>query len=248
QCQAQKNELMAKLKRKEKISAEDETWLDNAANDIDERRILDKLEAASDLDRALTRLDSNEARIVGNLQALGDDGQPKESDAGPSNKKKSAYATLRLESCCSLLLGPAPKTTENATLVQRIEVLDWYHANGKNQTKSAKHFQPLYPNLRIEQPLVSAWLKEEAKWRRQYQEAIEQGRDGTAKRIRQVEHPEIDEMLELWVAKAMRDKVQLSGQLLRTKWTRFADLAKVPADECLALSYSVVSVLLRFLL
>ncbi|KAJ6521188.1 hypothetical protein DFH09DRAFT_1097966 [Mycena vulgaris] len=39
-----KDELTAKLKRKERISSEDEQWLDQAANDIDETHIL---EAAS---------------------------------------------------------------------------------------------------------------------------------------------------------------------------------------------------------
>ena len=53
---------------------------------------------------------------------------------------------------------------ENATLAQQLEILDWYHANGKNQTKTAKHFDPIYPNLRIKQPLVSAWVNKEATW------------------------------------------------------------------------------------
>ena len=43
-------------------------------------------------------------------------------------------------------------------------------------------------------------------------------------------------MLELWVAKAMRNSVHLSGELLRLKWTKFADMAGVSQDECLKLS------------
>ena len=54
---------------------------------------------------------------------------------------------------------------ENATLAQHIEILDWHYKNGENQTKTAKHFDPIYPNLKIKQPLVSAWVKEESKWR-----------------------------------------------------------------------------------
>ena len=27
-----------------------------------------------------------------------------------------------------------------ATVAQRVEVLDWYHANGQNWSKKAKHF------------------------------------------------------------------------------------------------------------
>ena len=66
--------------------------------------------------------------------------------------------------------GPAPVFTkkENATLAQRIEILDWHHANGKNQSKMAKHFDAIYPNLKIKQPLVSAWVKGEEKWREEW--------------------------------------------------------------------------------
>ncbi|PBK95104.1 hypothetical protein ARMGADRAFT_904611, partial [Armillaria gallica] len=57
---------------------------------------------------------------------------------------------------------------EVATLKQCIKVLDWYHQNGKNQSKTAKHFAAIYPNLKIKQPLVSAWIKDEQKWREEY--------------------------------------------------------------------------------
>jgi hypothetical protein len=53
---------------------------------------------------------------------------------------------------------------ENATLAQRIEILDWHHKNGRNQSETACHFDLIYPNLKIKQPLVSSWIKEEAKW------------------------------------------------------------------------------------
>jgi hypothetical protein len=43
-------------------------------------------------------------------------------------------------------------------------------------------------------------------------------------------------MLDLWVSKAMRDKIQLTGEVLRQKWIAFADLAGIPDDERLNLS------------
>ena len=58
--------------------------------------------------------------------------------------------------------GPVFTHKEVATLHQCIEILDWYHKNGKNQTKTAKHFDPIYPNLKIKQPLISVWVKNEA--------------------------------------------------------------------------------------
>jgi hypothetical protein len=124
---------------------------------------------------------------------------------------------------------------ENATLAQHIEILDWHHKNGKNQSSTARHFAPLYPNLKIKQPLVSAWLKDEAKWRTLGEETGQAG-DRSAKRVRQTEHPEIDEMMYLWVSKAMGDGILLTGEVLRQKWHAFADLVGVPGDDHLKLS------------
>ena len=123
---------------------------------------------------------------------------------------------------------------ENATLAQRIEVLDWYHTNGKNQSNTAKHFNVIYPNLMIKQPLVSAWVKDEARWREEWAS----GRAGsqTAKRARQTQHPEVTEMMDLWVSNAMINKILLTGEVLRQKWSRFADLVGIPEDERLTLS------------
>jgi hypothetical protein len=51
--QARKEELCGKLARRESISSSDEHWLDNAANTVDEQRVLDALEAALDYDRGV---------------------------------------------------------------------------------------------------------------------------------------------------------------------------------------------------
>lgn len=63
--------------------------------------------------------------------------------------------------------------------------------------------------------------------------------------MKQTEHPEVNEMLELWIAKAMSNEVQFSGEILRQKWTRFADLVGVPTDERLALSEGWLEALKR---
>ena len=54
--------------------------------------------------------------------------------------------------------------------------------------------------------------------------------------MKQTEHPAVNEMLELWVAKAMADNVHVNGEILCQKWTKFADLVGVPNDERLNLS------------
>jgi hypothetical protein len=58
----------------------------------------------------------------------------------------------------------------------------------------------------------------------------------TAKRTRQTEHPEVTEMIDLWVSKAMFDGILLTGEVLRQKWTKFAELVGIPQDERLNLS------------
>lgn len=121
---------------------------------------------------------------------------------------------------------------ENATLQQRIEILDWHHANGGNQTKTAKHFAPQYPNLRLKQPKIADWVKNESRFRREHAESVTK----KSKRTRQTQHPEVTEMLELWVEQAMRDGIDVNGEVLRQKWTAFADLCGIPEEDRLALS------------
>jgi hypothetical protein len=122
-------------------------------------------------------------------------------------------------------------------LAQRIEILNWHHTQAKpSQSATAKHFDLIYPNLCLKQPTVSSWLKDEAMWRSQWAEAEQQGRAGGAKRLKQVEQPEVDDMLELWIAKAMHDRVHLTSEVICEKWRRFADLVGVPVEDRLTLS------------
>jgi Tc5 transposase DNA-binding domain len=104
---------------------------------------------------------------------------------------------------------------------------------------------PVYPNLCLKQPTISAWIKDEERYHQWYVEELVKGQTGEAKYMKQMEHPEVNEMLELWIAKAMLDGVQLSGEILRQKWTRFADLVGVPMDERLVLSEGWLEALKR---
>ncbi len=51
-----KEELEACLSRSEKISSEDEDWLDNEANHVDEQTLVDSLQDAPDYEAALKKL------------------------------------------------------------------------------------------------------------------------------------------------------------------------------------------------
>jgi len=124
---------------------------------------------------------------------------------------------------------------ENSTLKQRIKILNWYHKNGRNQSATARHFTPIYPNLKLKQPLVSTWVKEEAKLREQWEQAGHEC-SHTSKRVRQTEHPEVTEMMDLWVSKAMGDGILLTGEVLCQKWNAFAKLVGIPKEDQLKLS------------
>jgi DNA repair ATPase RecN len=75
-------------------------------------------------------------------------------------KKKSTKPTA----------APVFTKKENATLAQQIEILDWHREHGRKQTLTAGHFAPIYPNLRIKQPLISSWAKDKAKWQEQWEQ------------------------------------------------------------------------------
>ena len=123
-------------------------------------------------------------------------------------------------------------------LEQQIEILDWHHANGTNQTQTAQHFDQIYPNLKLKQPTISSWVKNEEKWRLQWMSAQMDGKAQTqkVKRTKQTEHPKVNEMLELWIAKAMHDRVILTGDVIRQKWIQFADMIGISVNERLNLS------------
>ena len=56
------------------------------------------------------------------------------------------------------------------------------------------------------------------------------------KKFCQTQHPEVMEMLDFWVFKAMGDNILLTGKVLHQKWKQFTDLVGIPDDECLKLS------------
>jgi hypothetical protein len=93
--------------------------------------------------------------------------------------------------------------------------------------------------------LVSDWLQNEKKWCDRWAEAEEKGRAGNAKHLKQVEHPEIEDMMELWIAKAMHNGVHLTGEFIWQEWTRFADLAGIAPEERLVLSDGWLAALKR---
>jgi hypothetical protein len=71
QLPTRKDNLLACLNRKEKISDEDEEWLDNACNLVDKEAVVDLLENVSDFECGLTWLTSQQKSVIEKLKELG---------------------------------------------------------------------------------------------------------------------------------------------------------------------------------
>jgi hypothetical protein len=73
QVRTKKEMLQAQLAERKSISSQDEQWLDHDANLVDELRVLEALENASDYERAFEGLDSGQRGVVRKLcEAAGD--------------------------------------------------------------------------------------------------------------------------------------------------------------------------------
>ncbi|POW15152.1 hypothetical protein PSTT_02382 [Puccinia striiformis] len=123
-----------------------------------------------------------------------------------SDKQSSVQKSKRK----SADLAHSSSQISNASYAEKVQVLDWHHKNGKNQTKTSAHFQKIFPLLKIKQPLLSKWLKAEDTIRAKHQES---SHDAT-KRIRTLTYPKI----------------------IKEKWRDFARLDGIPSEEWLKLS------------
>ena len=81
-----KDNLLACLNRKERISDEDEEWLDNAGNTVDEEAVLDLLENMSDYEHSLAQLTAQQKILVEKLKELG--GERKKNSLVRKQEKK----------------------------------------------------------------------------------------------------------------------------------------------------------------
>ncbi|KIK92072.1 hypothetical protein PAXRUDRAFT_71509, partial [Paxillus rubicundulus Ve08.2h10] len=224
QTHDRKVRLEAELKANRPISEVDEEWLDHTRNLVDEERVVEELDKASDYEAVFEKLNQQEKSIVQKLMELAG-----RQAIACSKKRKCMVPKFSPTKTSADQVGrhrrqEEPQTKANATLAQRIEILNWYHTNGKNQSWTANHFNKIYPFLHLKQPKISDWLKHEASWRAEY-EGTSAGVAHSVKRVRQTQHPKVTEMLDLWVSKAMADKLLLTGEVIRQKWKAFADRA-----------------------
>ncbi|KAJ3544961.1 hypothetical protein NMY22_g2609 [Coprinellus aureogranulatus] len=240
--EAKKTRLLDKLKKKETISDADAEWLDGEGNTVDEDRVFDLLKRAHTPERVLGEMSDGDKAVVEKLQKLAEGETKKAGEKrkrGNFNKAEEKPKTKSAQDPYEAIDGPPLKPDgplQNPTLEDRIFVLDWLRSNKKSQSATFEHFRrvPHFRNLRFSQPSISTWVKKEKELREEYESASAHGR--AAKRARQTELPEVTEMMELWVTGACNEGVHLTGDVLRTKWRQFEELAGVPEDERLKCS------------
>ena len=81
--------LQKELKAKQKISEEDEAWLDGAGNLVDEECVIQLLRDAVDYEKGLDQLSNGDRDVVERLKALGDPGA---EGPGIASKKRKRTA------------------------------------------------------------------------------------------------------------------------------------------------------------
>ena len=92
-AEIRKNDLLNRLKAQEKISAADETWLDQEGNYVDEEALLNTLGAASNFEHALTLLNPGEKKVLDGLVEAGKGGMSASSSGQGKELSKKRQRT-----------------------------------------------------------------------------------------------------------------------------------------------------------
>lgn len=224
-----KEKILDKIKKNLPRTDEEEEWLDNEGNPIDEKLFIDALLGMKDNDP----IQATESHIKALHKIMKYSDNIVQLTIKTSAKSKNKKNTAATEPPALKKKKPnKPETnTRIATLCQKVEVLNWHHANGKNQTKTATHFDKLYPELKLTQPRISAWLKDEISIRQNELET-----SASVKRVNKTKFETVDKLLEEWTRNAIVAKLVISGDLLREKWKDFARLQGIPSTQWLKLS------------
>lgn len=98
----------------------------------------------------------------------------------------------------------------NPTLSQKIEISNWYHANGRKKTTTAKNFIEKYPDLRFGNPRIFEWLKDEEKMGGEYNAGI----GLHSKQRASTKHPRVTQSLKTWVTQDEHLGMVLNGSVI----------------------------------
>ncbi|RLN94600.1 hypothetical protein BBJ28_00006744 [Nothophytophthora sp. Chile5] len=133
---------------------------------------------------------------------------------------------------------------------EKLAVLDWYNANGRNQKHTAAHFRALPRYDKLSQGTISRWLLAEPKiraaavrgamiGRRSSDDIQPNGRlqGSSPAREKSLRHPELEKCLTLWLdGLDLAQCARLSGREIKTVANQIYDELKVPQADRLELS------------
>ncbi|POW08576.1 hypothetical protein PSHT_09490 [Puccinia striiformis] len=201
------SQLTAKMNRGESLTADEEEWLDGEGNLVSGELLISRLSTISSA--------SGDQSIC-----LSSDDKAIPTDNGSSMKKSTnPIKESSLEK----------SAISNASYAEKVQVLDWHHKNGKNQTKTCKYFKNIFPQLKIEQPLLSKWLKAEDSIREKHQQSSHNATNGSET----LAYPKVEAALSEWMTQAIHYGIPVSGEILKENWRDFAWLDGIPSEEWL---------------
>ena len=121
---------------------------------------------------------------------------------------------------------------KQATLHDKLTILEWHHANGNNQMKTVRHFN-VNGYSELSQSTLSRWVAKEAI----FKALSDSGAAPSVQRFRETKNPELERCLSIWIDQMGANKFNaLSGKIIRDMANKFYDKLQVPLEERLKLS------------
>lgn len=111
-----------------------------------------------------------------------------------------------------------------ATISEKVTILDWHQAHNFNKTAIPQHFQVMFPQLLIKHPLVFLCVKAKyhlCKQSANHQKPMERNQD--------LQCPEFETLLSKWVGQAILDNMLINGDVICEKGKEFADSSRSQA-------------------
>lgn len=100
QVEHRKKALEDRLANAQRIPDDDSKWLDNEANLVDEQRVLEDLEAASDYERGVLHLDTKRKVAWARMKDLAEGVKASVMVSMPPTKRKRASLDMSVVSVC----------------------------------------------------------------------------------------------------------------------------------------------------
>ncbi|KAJ6605570.1 hypothetical protein DFH09DRAFT_1067823 [Mycena vulgaris] len=231
--ETRKDGLMSRLRRKEKISASDEAWLDDAANHVDEDAVMDKLEKASDYERGFARLDAKELGLVEKLRQRAGDVGKKAEDMASKKRKKVLASSVNPFRYASERAREREREREKGHSRLKLGGFPWsYQVLGPPHGNPRTRRLVILPTVAV---VHSQTRQDVSTWRSGSSLDPFSGLPGS--RVRALPAPAASDSARTPPSRtSLLYCVHVSGEIIRQKWIRFADLVGIPEDERLALS------------